>query len=49
MQYPTGRKFSLEFKIRYFANWKFAKFEFCSLLDFFKNPSSIAYLIEIQE
>ena len=26
IQYPTGRKFSLEFKLQYFANGKFAKF-----------------------
>ena len=27
-QYLTGRKFSLEFKFRYFANSKFAKYYF---------------------
>ena len=26
--YPTGRIFSLEFKFRYIANGKFAKFKF---------------------
>ena len=30
--YPTGRKSSLEFKFRYFANGKFAKIKFCLLL-----------------
>ena len=30
--YPTGRKFLLEFKFRYFANGKFAKVEFHLIL-----------------
>ena len=32
--YPTGRKFPLELKFRYFANSKFAKSKFCILLHF---------------
>ena len=34
MQYPTGRKFSSEFRSRYFTNDKFAKFKHCLSLDF---------------
>ena len=32
--YPTGRKFSTEFKFRYFNNGKFTKFKFRLLLYF---------------
>ena len=46
--YPTGRKFSLEFKFCYFADGKFAKFKF-RFYSFFKNFSMIAYIIEIQK
>ena len=32
--YPTGRNISLEFKLHYFANGKFAEFKFHLLLHF---------------
>ena len=34
--YPTGRKFALEFNFCYIASAKFAKFELCLTLDFYK-------------
>ena len=47
VRYPTGRKFSFEFKVRYFAN--------CTLVNLnsayyfmFKNLSLITYIIEIK-
>ena len=46
--YPTGRKFSLEFKFRYFTNGKFAIFKF-RLLVYFRNLSMIGNIIEIQK
>ena len=48
--YPTHteRKFSFEFKFRCFADGKFAKFNLCLLLNFFKNLSMVvAYINEI--
>ena len=32
----TSLVFSLEFELHYFANGKFAKLKFCSILDFLK-------------
>ena len=46
--YHTGRKFSLEFKICYFAHGKSAKLKFRLFL-YFRNLSIIAYIIEIQK
>ena len=45
--YHTGRKFSLEFKFRYFANGKFAQLK-STYYNIFRNLSIIAYMIEIQ-
>ena len=39
--YPTGRKFSLEFKFRYFSNREFAKFK-CPYYYIFQSISMIA-------
>ena len=45
--YPTGRKFSLEFKLRYFATGKFANLN-STYYDIFMNLSMIAYIVETQ-
>ena len=42
--YHTERKFTLEFKIRYFPDGRFAKFKFC-YYHIFRNLSMIAYII----
>ena len=41
--YPKGRKVSLEFKFRYFANGRFAKFKFCLSLDFYEYFNDRSY------
>ena len=46
--YPSGRKFSLRFKFRDFANGIFAKLKFAYYFIFW-NLSMIAYIIEIQK